>query len=416
MLVDIISFAKYKSKQIITNTSCHVSKRHIEYIILCDIYIIGRNCVYPNCLLYDYKHFELVSPYDERIMSLNKESFYAAQYDIADIQFSDKIYFDTPVYFFIYNFDNYYHFIYDTLSYLCCYFKLKQKIPVLKLLVSYPNVTKKEFYRFNLDIFELLHVSNDIIIHNNDYIYKQIYIGNSLTHSGYSNSVPHNDIYRLFDNLSVPTITKNFPKKIYISRRTWEHNDKSNLGTDYTQRRKMENEDKLVEQLKKYEFEEIFCEKLSMPEKINLFRNAEFVIGPIGGGMCNLIFSHTKTKVICIVSPYFLDINCRFKHCMEHTDIMYVYDTKCTSGLFRRVKIIDTISEHLDKIGEVMNIIDDNYIINLSNNDIAGFNNLVRFPTLSFKLHQLQFLDKGLNSPYLVDIEKVICQLQNTIK
>ena len=39
-------------------------------------------------------------------------------------------------------------------------------------------------------------------------------------------------------------------KNIYISRRTWLNSDKSNIGTDYTSRRKMINENELVEQLK----------------------------------------------------------------------------------------------------------------------------------------------------------------------
>ena len=44
------------------------------------------------------------------------------------------------------------------------------------------------------------------------------------------------------------------PKLVYISRRTWINKDKSNIGTDYTNRRKMMNEDLLVEELTKLGF------------------------------------------------------------------------------------------------------------------------------------------------------------------
>ena len=124
-----------------------------------------------------------------------------------------------------------------------------------------------------------------------------------------SNEPPHQAVYKLFNNIKIPKSIQRLPKRIYISRRTWMHNDKSNLGTDYTQRRKMLNEDYLVHSLTTCGFEEIFCENLSMMEKIQLFREADTIVGAIGGGMCNLLFSPPTTNVICIVSPYFLDIN-----------------------------------------------------------------------------------------------------------
>lgn len=411
----ITSFSQYNSFNILENNDS--SGRNIRYMLLKDICIIGRNTFYPNCLLWNNNLKELISPYNEKIMSLNKDSFYDNnEYDISkdNLNNSKKIY-STPVYFFIYNFDNYYHFIYDTIPYLITYFKLKKNIPELKLVVSYPNPSKNTFYKFNEDIFNIFNIQNDIIIHEDNTIYSSIYIGNSLTHDGMSNTYPHTEVYKLFNNISITNEVKQFPKKIYISRRTWINNDKSNLGTDYTQKRKLMNEDLLVEKLREKGFEEIFCENLSMNEKIQLFKNAEVIIGAIGGGMCNLIFSPPKTNVICIVSPYFLDINNRFRFSMEHTNIEYIYDTKVSSEinrypLFVRVKIIDKNNLYYNKIGEIINIEEDidNYSIQISNNDVAGFNNLINFEKIKFNKDQFELLDNGLNSPYEVNIFKVL--------
>jgi capsular polysaccharide biosynthesis protein len=415
--MNIIPFSKYTPVNILKNTDD--SGREINYINLQNIQIIGRNNLYPNCLLWNSKKQELVSPYDEKVMSLNKESFYDGTYDISTHNMKELEVYSTPVYFFIYNFDNYFHFIYDTLPYLCSYFKLKKTIPNLKLLVSYPNTTRNTFYKFNEDIFDIFNIRDDIIIHNELYQYSAMYVANSLTHGGMSNDPPHKEIYELFNNLNIPLSIKSLPKKIYISRRTWIHNDKTNLGTDYTQRRKMMNEDILVEKLIDNGFEEVFCENLSMIEKIQLFKQADEIVGAIGGGMCNLLFSLSSAKVICIVSPYFLDINKRFHYSMDHTNIQYIYDTEVykTHGqypLYVRVKITDN-NEYYNRIGEIIDYHlnnKDSYLVQLSNNDVAGFNNAIEFQKVYFNKDQFELLDQGLNSPYTVNIESVLNALK----
>ena len=61
-------------------------------------------------------------------MSLNKETFYdnnVYQDKINKIENSNII--EENVFFFIYNFDNYYHFLYDTIPYLYTYLELKNE-------------------------------------------------------------------------------------------------------------------------------------------------------------------------------------------------------------------------------------------------------------------------------------------------
>jgi hypothetical protein len=384
--------------------------------------LTGRNNFYPNVLLYTNNN--LISPYDEKIMSLNKYSFYDDnKYDFNFKNIQNNL-IKEPVFFFIYNFDNYYHFLYDTLPYLYNYLILKKNNPKLKVLVNYPNKNKKDFYKFNVELLEKIINLDDLIIHNENNIYEKIYVSTSLTHGGYSNNLPRKEIYEIYNiiknainykNINQNYLNLNNFKKIYISRRTWINNDNSNIGTDYTSRRKMINEDELVNKLTKYDFTEIFAENLNTDEKIYLFSNAEIIIGSIGGGMANLLFSNKNTKSIILVTPYFLDINYRFRYSMENTNIQYIYDVNTyfednKIPLYCRVKIIDNKSPYFEKYGEICDYSKENnkYLVNISNNDVAGFNNSIKFTNEWFLESEFILLDNGLNSPYIVNINKIL--------
>jgi hypothetical protein len=396
--------------------------RNIGYSQLNNIILTGRNNFYPNVLLYTNNN--LISPYDEKIMSLNKDSFYDDnKYDFNFKNIQNNL-IKEPVFFFIYNFDNYYHFLYDTLPYLYNYLILKKNNPKLKVLVNYPNKNKKDFYKFNVELLEKIINLDDLIIHNENNIYEKIYVSTSLTHGGYSNNLPRKEIYEIYNiiknainykNINQNYLNLNNFKKIYISRRTWINNDNSNIGTDYTSRRKMINEDELVNKLTKYDFTEIFAENLNTDEKIYLFSNAEIIIGSIGGGMANLLFSNKNTKSIILVTPYFLDINYRFRYSMENTNIQYIYDVNTyfednKIPLYCRVKIIDNKSPYFEKYGEICDYSKENnkYLVNISNNDVAGFNNSIKFTNEWFLESEFILLDNGLNSPYIVNINKIL--------
>jgi capsular polysaccharide biosynthesis protein len=302
--------------------------------------------------------------------------------------------------------------LYDTLPYLFTYLELKKTIPKLKILINYPNQTNT-FYKFNLEFLTKIINVDDLIIHSNN-VYKEMYISTSLTHGGYSNNPPRKEIFQIYEILKNNINYSNIDEKhktldqIYISRRSWINNDTSNIGTDYTSRRKMMNEDLLVETLKEYGFIEIFAENLNTDEKIFLFSNAKYIIGAIGGGMANLLFSKSTTKTIVIETPYFLEINHRFKYSMDHTIIKYMRDvtTYTTSPipLYCRVKIIEN-----KMIGEISdyNMNNDTYLINLSNS-VAGFNNKSSFKNEWFLSNEFELLDNGLNSPYTININSLL--------
>ena len=415
--MDILSFKNINFHE---NYEKDETERNIGYSKINNVILTGRNSYYPNVLL--YSNNILISPYDEKIMSLNKDSFYDNnKYELEIDKDENEVIIEEPVFFFIYNFDNYYHFLYDTLPYLYVYLELKKNNPQLKLLVNYPNKNKKDFYKFNNEFLEKIINLDDLIIHNKNNVYNTLYVSTSLTHGGYSNNPPRKEIYVIYDllknNIHYENINKNLKKikKVYISRRTWINNDNSNIGTDYTSRRKMVNEDELVNQLINYDFTEIFAENLNTDEKIYLFSNADIITGSIGGGMANLLFSNKNTKSIVIVTPFFLDINYRFKYSMEHTNINYIYDVHTylednKIPLYCRVKIINIQSTYFEKYGEICeyNKNNDKYLINISNNDIAGFNNVIKFDNEWFLESEFILLDNGLNSPYVVDINKIL--------
>lgn len=408
---NIESFKNY-SFSVISDSD--INGRNIGFSNLKNIVITGRNSFYPNVLFLNIESKQLIAPYDEKIMSLNKDSFYDGNvFEFDSSTFKTENIIKDPVFFFIYNFDNYYHFLYDTLPYLHTYFEIKKKLPDLKLIINYPNPTRSSFYKFNIDILnKIVDFNNNVIIHNEGNLYDNLFISSSLTHGGLSNLPPRSEIYDIYRNLK-NTIVRNpniSHKKIYISRRTWINGDTSNIGTNYTTRRKMVNEDKLVEELNKLGIVEVFTENLSIDEKIQLFDQADLIIGSIGGGMSNLLFSEKKTKSIVIVTPYFLDINYRFKYSMESSDITYfdkvsIYKEKNEIPLFCRAKIKED-----GKIGELIEYDESTgkYLLNISKNDIAGFNNSIEFYKKWFFKDEFDLLDKGLNSPYSVEIEKLL--------
>jgi len=394
--------------------------RNIGYTIIENCKIIGRNSFNPNVLIYNGK---LISPYDEKVMSLNKESFYDNnKYEITESEMciEGSVYKD-PVFFFIYNFDNYYHFLYDTLPYLYTYLFLKNKIPELKLLINYPNKFKKEFYRFNMEFLEKIVSKDDILLYHEEHIYSKIFISSSLTHGGFSNNPPRPEIYEIFDIIKSKIVLNiKTPELIYISRRTWINNDKTNIGTDYTTRRKMMNEDLLVEKLTLLGFIEIFAENLTTDEKIKIFSNAKIIVGSIGGGMSNLVFSNKSTKSFVLVTPYFLEINYRFKYSMESSDItyyndIYTYKENNTIPLYCRAKIINKESKYYNKIGEIVEFTNEKYKLNISNNDVVGFNNLIKYEEDYFDYTELELLDNGLNSPYTVNLTNLLSIITNNL-
>ena len=388
------------------------NKREINIYKLEKCHACGVNLYYPNILLKNSK--KLILPLLEKTMSLQSSTIYE-EYDMKFNYVSNNIItkYNKPLFYFIYNTDNYYHFLYDTLPYLISFLELKKEIPDLKLLMQYPNFEKKSFYPFVLEFLELLNIKNeDIIIINSNTEYDTIYISTSYTHDIDSNLPPRKEIYSFYKNF-VNIVKKenniiNIPKKIYISRRTWIHNDFNNIGTNYTTRRKLVNEDSLVEYLLSNGYTEIFTEKLSTIEKILYFSNATHIIGSIGGGISNVLFSPSTTKLEVIVSPTFLEVNNRFKYSLEVVNVYYNYDTEhIEKDKYKTYMRVRTNNNKI--IGEIEKICNDKLIVLYSeNNPITGWNSQNIYKKIELNMNEVKLLDNGLNSPYIIkDIRNI---------
>lgn len=362
----------------------------------------GVNLYYPNVLL--KTETGLILPVLERTMSLKSGTIYEKsnmKYNYTEAEITNVC--ETPVFFFIYNTDNYFHFLYDALPYLISYLELKRTIPDLKLLMQFPNEQKTRFYPFVSEFLELLNIgSDDIIMINKNVAYKDIFVSTSYTHDFDSNLPPREEIYEFYKNIVSLVREKHdkniiTPKKIYVSRRTWLHNDFSNIGTNYTTRRRLVNEDQLVEKLLNDGYEEVFTERLTTIEKIFYFANATHVVGAIGGGISNVLFSPKITKLEALVSPTFLDVNLRFKYSLDCVDVYYNYNTEhAESGEFKKYMRVKAKDGNV--VGEIEEIYDNKLLVSYTDGSNTGWNAENTYKQIEFNMEDVEKLDNGLNS------------------
>jgi hypothetical protein len=288
-----------------------------------DCIIEGHSTHYPQPLIKTDK--ELLLPTIERFMSLGRGTVYESEMEWECKNTNINKVETTPVFYFVYNCANYFHWIYDTVPYLYSYFKEKEVNDKLKLLINVPE-GKDDLYVFVYETLDLLGIKkDDLIFLDKDTKYETLIIGSSLTHNRMSLKPPHSNVFSIIDSMEG---TSSKVKRVYVSRRTWTRPKSNNIGTDYTNERRCINEDEVVEMLKGYGFKEIFCEDLSMKEKIGLFRSAEIVVGPIGGGMANILFCKPNTNVISINSPEFFKINKRLEYALTHTKLCMFENTE----------------------------------------------------------------------------------------
>lgn len=365
-------------------------------------YFVGDSLFYPNVKIASLDSNVAINPLDERIMSLGDLDLEKRVDDVSVKKFSA---FKDPVFFFIYNTDNYYHFIYDTLPIITSYFLLKNDYPSLKLLIQYPNAQRQSLYKFVEEFLLLCGVkTEDLVFAKRDVIYDRIFISSSYTHGIDSNLAPRNEVYDLYSKL-VDKVYKSNPvgEKIYISRRTWINKSFSNIGTNYTDRRKLSNEDDLVKILLKNDYREVFAEDLSSLDKIRLFNSSSKVVGAIGGGMASCLFCRPNTDVISIISPTFFEKHTRFKHCFRGKNntffdkTRHVDDSEWKVGM--RIK-----NQKANIVGEIINVSKDEINVSYCDENVAGWNRNLDLKIKTVPKKDCVKLDNGLNCEWTVDL------------
>lgn len=357
-----------------------------------NVQLTGITLTYPNVVFATGGQYIL--PIVETTMSLGIGSVYETTDAVLPALPSATAVYEDPVFFFVYNTDNYFHYLYDALPILSEFFDLQKHYPTLKLLMN-----PAHNYPYIQDCLDLLGLTECIVQADSNTMYKTVYVASSPTHDGCPNDPPRNDIWDVYARMkqaafAMPIAT---PPKFYVSRRSWIHGDTSNLGTNYTTRRKLVVEDELVKLLAANGYAEVFCENLTMAEKIQYFANATHVVGAIGGGMCNLVFSPPTCRVLSLNSPEFATINRRFLYTMAHTQLRQFTDTYPVSGLYRRVCVHAQIGEVIEHIGTSLLI--------RTNPSGVTFQNDDKFQTIVAEESEVVYLDKGLNSPWSFQVE-----------
>lgn len=356
---------------------------------------------YPNIVFSTTHPF---IPLREKTMSLGYGTVFETTQDIHLAFEKDPTEKKGTFFFFGYNVENYYHFLYDSLPYLISLLRYPFK-ETPKILVSYP-CQKTTFFPFVLEFFKLLRF--DLEIMSPFHRYERVLISTSFTHDGRSELPPRKEIYDFFNSFHslIPSRSlEMFPKAFYVSRRTWVSGDTSNIGTNYTTRRKMVNEDELVSLLSKYNISEVFTEGMTTEDKIRLFRNASLVIGAIGGGIANVLFSPPETRLMCIVSPTFLNVNGRFRYSFSRVNATYFYDCdhveKGKLKHFMRVKI-----KNKGGVGEIEKIEGDEVSVKCSDGSHSGWTEDGKYEMKRYKQGEVEPIDGGLNSPFCVNLEE----------
>ncbi len=183
--------------------------------------------------------------------------------------------------------NNHYHFIIDNLPRLYAILKINE--PKINLIVpKYYNQEYLAIVKLFLDErFKLHYIKPDEIWEIERYFFPS-FCSNDFRCLGY---IPKKFIVYVKEKLcNALILNKNISekKRIYISRNK--------------AKRKLLNENKLMEILKKYNFTKIYAEDLSFKEQVNLFNSASIIIGPSGAGLTNLIFSE-NSKVVELHPP-----------------------------------------------------------------------------------------------------------------
>jgi hypothetical protein len=393
------------------------NSRYINVYQLDGVELVGE-LIYPNTRVLSIEDNKLYNPMNERVMSLEgleeEDSL-----DYVAPKWTHVV--EDPVFFFMHNTDNYYHFLYDTIPYLISYLKMKEAYPDLKLLMTYPNAgirrrtslmkhPASKLYLFISEFLELagINIEKDILFAEAGVQYETLIMSESYTHGHDSNAPPREEVYDLLRDIS-KDIKPNTDhgQKLYISRSSWKHKNTSNMGTDYTTRRRLENEDELVDFLESLGYKEIFTEIMSTEEKIGVFKQATHVVGAIGGGMLNTLFCPKTTEVECIISPTFLDVNKRFSYGLPINTRMFVDTEHVEKGTYKNHM---RASDGQGNVGEICMMNSDVEgkigLKYLDQKGVAGWNLKADYRRKLVREEDLKLLDGGLNSAWTMNLDR----------
>ena len=116
--------------------------------------------------------------------------------------------------------------------------------------------------------------------------FKKLYLPTFFKNTQFSTFV-RDSYLKFFTENSILKQDRNSPKLIYVSRQK-----------EQRRKRRVVNNQEVEKCVKRFGFETIYAEDLSFEEQANLFYNADFVLGPHGAGIANIVFCRPKTKLL----------------------------------------------------------------------------------------------------------------------
>jgi capsular polysaccharide biosynthesis protein len=189
------------------------------------------------------------------------------------------------------------HFIEQTLPKINYYLKLKSQINDLKLCIP-----KKRYNLLTDNIIKLLNICEEnILVLDHDIIIN----ATNLFYNNYECADFNTDKIETFNLIREKLLINNnvsFNRNVYIKRNIEPITDTDCYNIGKT--REIVNEELLINNLKKLNFEIITLGENDIDNKKNLLSNINILITQTGGAMYNLIFSNTPKDIIFLSNTY----------------------------------------------------------------------------------------------------------------
>lgn len=387
--------------------------RDIKIFRLDECISCGTFDSYPNIVF--KKRKETYYPLQDKNIRSTFKNVYEENHMMLDykqkVQLKRKV--NESVFYFIYNTQNLFCFLYDAVPYLISYMKLKSNFPTLKLLMQYCDTENKTFQPFVWPILNLLGIKKtDVKMLDGETRYRKIYISSSYTHDEGYHDVPRKEIYSFYKKISdaaaekiksdIPTL----PKKIYASthKNMQEKFEKMSRQPENYARRYFTNEKEFIEEYTvKNKFKEVFQDssEYTILQKIVMFSRAESVIGQLGENLALALFCPKTTKLILIVTPVYLFTFPRLRYCYNHTNHKYFTKTEqieeTTFKLYMKVQSKTEIDNIVATVTTTNNTTDR---ISIEYTDVEG-----NFKQENVDSDNYIKIDEGVDSPWKINID-----------
>lgn len=367
----------------------------------------GCDVQYPNVIFKNiHKLYYPLQDKNVRSTFINSYEKDQMMYNFKRQQIKKKL--NDSVFFFIYNMDNYFCFLYDAIPYLYSFLELRKQHPRIKLLMQYSDIENKTFHPYIWPILELLGITQkDVVMLSGETRYRRIYISSSYTHDEGYHDEPRVEIFKLYKQISdaaYEKLKKNLPvlpKKVFVSQHKNMTDKFAKIAEPIPYYRKLTNENDLIEYTNQKKCKEIFVEDttFSLLEKIVIFSKAEVVIGQIGETVANVLFCPKTTKFISIVTPTYLIRFPRFRYCYQNADIKYFTKTEqVEKTIFKTYMKIQNKTDVHNIIATITKIIDDK----TSKIEYVDENGIKKEETITNSNYIKN--DEGVDSPWKIDM------------